>query len=172
MKNKLFFLGMLVIIMGVVFLFSGCGSIQTLTEVNYDNLGAFGEAAAIPIKDFEPRGFVYKTFTFQIDEKGKISGDVFKYQDLLKLAEAKGADAIINVTIDKQINQVTATGTLFTKAREETWHVSALAIKYTNVLTQGDNLTVNRTRMWSVSGNASALNEQGTGGRGLLGLGF
>lgn len=171
MKNKVFVLGTLVIMIGVAFSFSGCGSIQTLTEINYDNLGAFGEAAAIPIKDFEPVGFVYKTFTFQISEKGVISGDLFKYQDLFKLAEAKGADAIINVTIDKQINNnVTATGTLFTRAREEIWYASALAIKYTDVLPQGDNLTVNRTRMWSVSGNASStVEEQAPVARGLFG---
>lgn len=168
MKNKFFFWGILIVIMGI-FSFSGCGTVSTLTEMNYDNLGAFGEAAAIPVKDFEARGFVYKTFTFEIDEKGKISGDIFKYQDLLKLAEAKGADAIINVTIDKQIEQVTATGALFTKARRETWYVSALAIKYANVLTQGNNLTVNRTRMWSVNGGGSSVQEEGQA-RGLGGL--
>jgi hypothetical protein len=164
MKNKLFFLGTIVVMLGVVFVFSGCLT-TTATEMYYSNQGIFGEAVIIPLKDFEGRGMVYKTFTFRIDKDGRITGDVFKYQDLLKLAEAKGADAIINITIDKRTDMVKTSDSVFSEeVLEETWWASALAIKYTGALTQGENPAVNRPRSWSFNNGASSVQESGGGG--------
>jgi hypothetical protein len=56
---------------------------------------------------------------------------------LLKEAQALGADAIINVAIDKKI-QVTT----FPSNRITTWYGSALAIKYTDTLAQTESVTV------------------------------
>jgi hypothetical protein len=162
MKNKISFWGTLVAVIGFSFSFSGCGStpVQVTTVMNYENWGAFGEATAIPVKDFEVRGLVYKTFVFTVDDKGKIEGDVFSYQALLKEAEKAGADAVINVTIDKRIDNVKSSGKSLKTNKQETWYVSALAIKYTDPITAGENLAVNKTRIWTLEGGASTSVER------------
>jgi hypothetical protein len=158
MKNKLFLLGTLVVIAGVVFSFSGCSLMQTVSQdMNYRNWGAFGEATAIPVKDFESRGLIFTEVVFKVDSgNGKIDGNVFTYQELLKKAQALGADAVINVTIDKRVENVTIG---LKTLKQETWYGSALAIKYTNALTQGDVLQVNTPRIYSLSGSASTTVE-------------
>jgi hypothetical protein len=155
MKNKRFFLVLLAVMTAAIFSFSGCVFSQGTGIVSYDyqNRGTFGEAAAIPVKDFEPRGLVFTEVVFTVDEgKGQISGDVFTFQKLLKEAQKLGADAVINVTIDKRVEKVPSG---LKSLRQETWYGSALAIKYTNALTQGDNLQVNTPRSYSISGSGS-----------------
>jgi hypothetical protein len=172
MKNNVFLLGIFAAVLGV-FSFTGCGTFDTTYTDTYSSAGIFGESVLIPLKDFESRGFVYKTFTFRIGGNGQISGEVFNYQDLLKLAEAKGADAIINITIDRQISRVTVTNSAFgeelsEEVTEETWRASALAIKYTNVITQG-NVIVNRPGS-QASGGDDPGDQENTGGGSALRL--
>lgn len=162
MKNKVLFLGTLIAIAGIML--TGCFSsipvVTTTAEVNYRNWGAFGENAIIPVKDFESKGLVFTEVQFQITEQGTIEGNVFTYQALLKEAAKLGADAVINVTIDKRTEKVSS-GFGKKTNKQETWYGSALAIKYTNVLPleNQDTPITNRPRIFSTSGSAYVVSE-------------
>ena len=116
--------------------------------------GVFGELAIYPLKDFVTCGLVFTEHTYQVDAT---DADMFTYQALLKEAQKLGADAIINVTIDRQIQTLTKTETTSTGSpasssssnssssstrtstskttyTQEIWYGSALAIKYTNMV--------------------------------------
>ena len=167
MRNKHFILGLLAMIAGIVLVLSSCSSVPRSAEMNYDNWGAFGEVF-IPAKDFETRGLVFTEVQFQISEKQEIAGETFTYQALLKEAAKLGADAIINVTIDKRAENVSVG---MRTVKQETWYGSALAIKYTNMLSTE---SLSRTRVWSTTGGVAATNEaqlQSSSGGGLLGIG-
>ncbi|MDR1576408.1 MAG: hypothetical protein LBS37_10425 [Treponema sp.] len=158
MKNKLFFLGKIAVITGLIFSFSGCSSIpqqQNTAAVSYQNWGAFGEAVLIPVKDFESRGLVFTEVTFTINDKGQIQGETFTYQALLKKAQEAGGEAIINVTIDKAVSNVSEG---LRTSKQETWYGSALAIKYTDAILQ-ENQVFNSPRTFQTSGStfSSAL---------------
>jgi len=74
---------------------------------------------AIAAKDFEILGVV-RIKTTVIDKE---NGEYITYDALLKEAEAKGGNGIVNVFIDREIN-----------SDSETYYGTALAIKYTNTL--------------------------------------
>jgi len=120
--------------------------------------GVFGEVAIFPMKDFETRGLV---FTEHVYQPGATNADAFTYQALLKEAQKLGADAIINVTIDRQIQTVTKIETLSTTDTnsstdtgdsekisttsthtQELWYGSALAIKYTSIVVLQNNQSI------------------------------
>ena len=105
----------------------------------YNNWGTFGEAAIMPVKDFEVLGWIYTEDAFTV-EKGTIIGQTFSYQALLKKAAELKADAIINVTIDKRNERVKQGNAI---VRQETWYGTALAIKYTDAIIKQDLLTNN-----------------------------
>ena len=135
----------------------------TEAAMNINNWGTFGEMSIMPVKDFEVKGWVYSHNEFRVDG-GVISGPVFTYHELLQKANELGADAIINVTIDKvnrrassatydiDKNQI-ATQRSSSRARTEEWFGTALAIKYTTALTD-ENLLVNSPRRFIFSSGA------------------
>jgi hypothetical protein len=98
--------------------------------MNFENNGTFGRHIRTPVKDFVSLGMVFTENKFEFDSK-VFKGDIFTYQGLLKEAQKLGADAIINVVIDKKIDLVTYG---MNTTRRETWYGSALAIKYTDTL--------------------------------------
>jgi hypothetical protein len=152
MKNKLFVV--LAVIAGVVLL-AGCMSDPTVAESRHQNWGTFGEAARIPVKDFVTLGFVFTKAVFTVGDRAVITGDVFTYQALLKEAELKGADAIINVVVDKRSeNILVGSGVSATTIKQETWYGSALAIKYTHAILpdKQDTLTTNEPHRYVISG--------------------
>jgi hypothetical protein len=68
---------------------------------------------------------------------------MFTYQALLKEAQALGADAIINVVIDKTIQTTTISNVESTSGSTiTTWYGSALAIQYTDMLTESESITI------------------------------
>jgi len=139
MKNRLLTLGTIIIMAAVVFAFTGClGMPASIAEINYQNWGVFGEAAIIPVRNFESLGLVFSETTYTINSKGQMTGTgTFTYQALLKEAHKLEADAIINVTIDRKVEKVADDKKMIKK---ETWYGSALAIKYTTpVLPAPDN---------------------------------
>ncbi|MDR1904882.1 MAG: hypothetical protein LBQ88_21695 [Treponema sp.] len=131
MKNKLFVWVLFILAAFAVLALTGCA---TTTEGT--NNGNFGENIRTPVKDFETLGLVFTESQLTVADKGS-EGQILTYQALLKEAQALGADAIINVVIDKKI-QVSS----FPGSRITTWYGSALAIKYTATLTETGSVTV------------------------------
>jgi hypothetical protein len=163
MKNKLLLLGALIVAAAVVLPLAGCGTVPTSSEINYSNQGTFGQSVIIPGKDFETRGLIFTETVYQITDRGTINGDIFTYQALLKEAQRLGADAIINVTIDKRRENVTSGSRTNI---QETWYGSALAIRYTNTLNWADTKWNDPSSGGSGGGGAATSNE---GSGGLLG---
>lgn len=137
MKNKLLLLGALIVAAAVVIPLAGCGTVPTSAGANHENLGTFGQSVIIPGKDFETRGLVFIETVYQASG-GTINGQIFTYQALLKEAQKLGADAIINVTIDRLQQRVPSDEKNYalekTYSLQETWYGSALAIKYTTIV--------------------------------------
>ena len=133
MKIKSFVWAALII--GVAFATVGCMTGQS--QISGENNGNFGEHTRTPVKDFESLGLVFtetqvtNSSAFGVDS----SGQIFTYQALLREAHHLGADAIINVVIDKKTHAAT-------NARQETWYGSALAIRYTETLSETVSVTV------------------------------
>ena len=100
------------------------------------------EDVKTPVKDFVSLGIVFdvSTFTITSDVNNSSStstteGERFMYYRLLEKAHALGADAIVNVSIDKlsstrRVLQGRKTNTV----AEEKWFGTALAIKYTDAI--------------------------------------
>jgi len=125
------------VVLGLGIVLAGCA---TAASVNIENHGRFGEQIRVPAKDFESRGLVFAEFQHEvISGRGVINGETFTFQALLREAQLLGADAIINVVIDKRIDRVT-TGQITTV--REIWSGSALAISYTDTLTVSSTTTV------------------------------
>ena len=125
---------------------AGCAS----EGVTVMNRGVFGEAAAIPVKDYQTLGMIFTTHVYPPNEQDK-AADVFTYQALLKEAQKLGADAIINVAIDRRVQ--TMRKDMGGHYRLETWYGSALAVKYTNIVSV--NVPINEPRE-PLSGNTAS----------------
>ena len=138
MKNKLSITGAILAIAYAVLSVVGCSG-TPIVQMNHDNSGTFGEALTLPVKDFVSMGLVFTEVQLQVTSNGPINGDVFTYQALLKEAKKVGADAIINVTIDRTEMVTTTTDVLGgnSEVKRETWYGSALAIRYTDALKEG-----------------------------------
>jgi len=160
MKKRFCFVPFIVLVCGIVV--TGCGGAPAALQLSHENWGGFGEESMLPVKDFEPLGFVFTSTTFRVDSKGGITGNTFSYQDLLREAQALGAHAIINVTIDRQISFVKTD--MGRRVQVETWRGSALAVKYTNVLTNPD-IKVNEARKYNLTGGGSTVIEPSRGGK-------
>jgi hypothetical protein len=130
MKNKLFILAVF-----AVLTVAGCAT-TTKTTIEGTNDGNFGQNIRIPVKDFETLGLVFTENQVSVADD-RSEGQVFTYQALLREAQALGADAIINVVIDKKILT-----SVFPSGLITTWYGSALAIKYTATLTETGSETV------------------------------
>jgi len=162
MKNKLLLLGALIVAAAVVIPLAGCGTVPTSAGANHENLGTFGQSVIIPGKDFETRGLVFIETVYQASG-GTINGQIFTYQALLKEAQKLGADAIINVTIDKLHETVTQGSKT---SRKETWYGSALAVRYTNTIIPAE---WNTPSGGGATGGGVFTSNENQGGGGLLG---
>ena len=138
--------------------------------VRYENIGNFGEMLLLPVKDFASLGLVFTEVQFTVSQSAnnvEFLGNVMTYQALLKEAHALGADAIINVVIDRlDKTTISGTGTSRQETTEITWYGSALAIRYTNVLTQ--DITLSNAPGSDASADSSSQADSGTT-RGFLG---
>jgi uncharacterized protein YbjQ (UPF0145 family) len=134
MKSKFHFLTSIMVIASAAFVFTGCLTFTTTStaaeSVTFQNNGTFGQHIRTPVKDFVSAGLVFTENQFEFDSK-TFKGEIFTYQQLLKEAQKLGADAIINVVIDKKISRITFG---MEKSQREIWYGSALAIKYTDTL--------------------------------------
>jgi hypothetical protein len=157
MSRKPYFFVLIILVTITAFLVTGCFTTGA-ASVQIQNEGAFGEHIRTPVKDFVPVGIVFTENQFRITSKD-IKGEIFTYQALLKEAEKRGADAIINVVIDKKI-EVVSSG--FNTEQQETWYGSALAIKYTDTLKQTVTVTIsNDTGTTTTSTEGIYLNDSG-----------
>jgi len=179
MKN----VGFVLAVLAVALVLSGCVT-PASGGVNIENHGRFGEQVRTPAKDFESRGLVFTESRFEIvSGRGTLNGETFTYQALLREAQRLGADAIINVTIDKRMENITQGATT---TRREVWFGSALAIRYTDTITAtGTTVTNNGTATTTqntseafmndgrsvTQGGGASVGEEQSGGRsgGLLG---
>ena len=129
MKHKLSVWVLFTLAVFMALLVTGC--VTTTSESTIDK--NFGENIRTPVKDFEAVGLVFSEN--QLTNGGNDKDQVFTYQALLKEAKLLGADAIINVVIDKK----TVKGFFRTTT---TWYGSALAIKYTDTLKETGSVTI------------------------------
>jgi len=148
MTKKSFFIGMLCILITFGLTASGCST--TRARISRVNEGSF-TTVNVAAKDFTTVGLVFVENRTQHSRSGSTasaSGEVFTYYALLQEAKKLGGEAIINVTIDSKIvsnGQSTKLGALTfsdTEDLTEIWYGSALAIKYTNKLVEGDVVSI------------------------------
>jgi uncharacterized protein YbjQ (UPF0145 family) len=129
---------------------SGVGT-SKIGDVMIENEGIFGEQIYIPVKNFEAAGLVFTDARYSIDViNSTIVGDTFTYQALLKEAAKLGAHAIINIAIDRGVENLTIDEH---STRNETWYASALAIKYTDSLKK--DVSLNEPRSFTTGGGAT-----------------
>ena len=168
MKNTLSILGALIAIVCAAVSATGCISTERASAQVHEHWGGFGEIS-VPVKDFQPMAIVFTEVQFETDPKGNIDGVVFTYQALLKEAQKLGAHAIVNVTIDK-VTQGSSKKEGYTTIEtiQETWYGSALAVKYTDALTQENMtdgpITISPTRHYNLdSGVSTSYSQQSAG---------
>ncbi|MDR2020211.1 MAG: hypothetical protein LBQ14_05520 [Treponema sp.] len=137
MTRKVHFV-VILLITSAAFVFTGCLSSGTVA-VNRNSNGPFGQNFRTPVKDFVTVGLVFTENQFQVDSGGSFSGDIFTYQELLKKAQERGGDAIINVVIEQRYD---TENSVLGSTRKEIWYGSALAIKYTDTLRRTETITV------------------------------
>jgi hypothetical protein len=112
------------------------------------------------VKDFVSVGLVFTESQFETTEAGGFDGRTFTYQALLKEAQKLGAHAIINVTIDRLVENITTIqGDVTGRGRRESWLGSALAIKYTDPL-KDDYMVQSTTRNNQLNTGASQVSDQ------------
>ncbi|AEF84710.1 putative lipoprotein [Treponema primitia ZAS-2] len=138
MKSKLFVWTLFTLAATVTLALTGCVSTENT------NTGHFGEHIRTPVKDFQPMGLVFTETRLATYDSVTANGQIFTYQALLKQAQELGADAIINVSIDKRSQVTTLPGSTvpLPNSHVTTWYGSALAIKYTDTLTETGSVTV------------------------------
>jgi hypothetical protein len=151
MKNKLFVWALFILAAFAGLGLTGCAT----TTTEGVNNGNFGENVRTPVKDFETVGFVFTETRLAATDSGS-EGQIFTYQALLKEAEALGADAIINVVIDKKVQTSTFPGSRIT-----TWYGSALAVKYTATLTETRSVTVTADGATTTTATSVYFNDGG-----------
>jgi len=136
MKHKLSVWVLFTLAVFAALLVTGCVTTTSRESTNAKN---FGEHIRTPVKDFVTVGLVFTENQLIEGVRGSNNDQVFTYQALLKEAESLGADAIINVVIDKKVQVVRK---LFSTRSTTTWYGSALAIKYTDTLTETGSVTI------------------------------
>jgi len=160
MTKKAFLVGTLCILIAFGVTVTGCTT--TKARISRVNEGSF-TTVNVAAKDFTTVGLVFVENRNQHSRSGSTasaSGEVFTYYALLQEAKKLGGEAIINVTIDSKIvsnGQSTKLGAFTFSDTEdlvEIWYGSALAIKYTNKLVDGDVVS---------SGNAVVVTSSGSG---------
>ncbi|MDR0668816.1 MAG: hypothetical protein LBF95_01940 [Treponema sp.] len=159
MKNKLFDWVLVTLAAFAVLAVTGCVTTTATTEGTND--GNFGENIRTPVKDFQTVGLVFTETQLAVTTSGGNEGQIFTYQALLKEAQAIGADAIINVVIDKKVQ-----ATMFPSSHITTWYGSALAIKYMDTLTETTSVTVIIGDTTTTTQTTSVYFNDGSGGAG------
>ncbi|MCL2295148.1 MAG: hypothetical protein FWC36_09850 [Spirochaetes bacterium] len=133
MKKGFKLFGFFAFVTFIAFLFTGCATAAPGRQVV--NEGEFSRQVIIPAKDFESRGLVFTEIEYRVTSRagrsGETTGEAFTYQALLREAQRLGADAIINVTIDRIITKSAERGVTTTVHR---YLGTALAIRYTTAL--------------------------------------
>jgi len=160
MKNKSSVWVILTLITLIAFAATGCFSSPPSAHTYGENKGKFGELTRTPAKDFVSMGLVFSEASLTNPSSKNNPGQIFMYQALLQEAKKVGADAIINVVIDKK-TQITEND------KTETWYGSALAIKYTDTLRQTISVTIDNktTQTTSVIFNEDANSAGAASGR-------
>jgi len=155
MKNKLSVQALFALTIFAVLAVTGCVS---TTQTGEENTGHFGEHTRVPVKDFVSLGLIFTETSLTTLSTGASQGQTFTYQALLKEAQKLGADAIINVVIDKKSQNSSGSTT-------ETWYGSALAIKYTETIRQTVTVTTGNNTTTTTS-TSVFFNDEGNANSG------
>ncbi|GHT94898.1 hypothetical protein FACS1894141_2490 [Spirochaetia bacterium] len=159
MRKGVLFLGML----GMVLAFgalTGCTTVGIKEKVE----GTVYNIGVPAAKDIKIIGLVF--VEVEVDSNG--NGESITYDALLKAAEAKGGNGIVNTFIDRKAEKTKLFG-ITIKSGKTTWFGAALAIKYlddnlaTVTVTESEGKTVTSTSTPAAGGGSS-------GGGGLGGL--
>jgi len=137
MKNKLSVWVLSALTVFAALTVTGC--FTTTQSIVGENTGNFGEHTRTPVKDFVSLGLIFTETQLTSSSSEPMQGQVFTYQALLMEAHKLGADAIINVVIDKKTQK---SSSITSGTTIETWYGSALAIKYTETIRQTETVTV------------------------------
>ena len=144
MKKGKGILGILVLLSVFVLVGVGCTTHHASITGGADTQAAFARVN-VPAKDFTSVGLVFAQTEVEIRrnrDSRTLSGDVITYNMLMQEAARLGAHAIVNVTIDRVIEErgeIRRIGFIVlqdTGITRETWKGNALAIRYTDKLVE------------------------------------
>ena len=134
--NKIKHLSMIALAVAVL---CGCATYSKHTDYTGVN-GGYALSQTVPMKDYESKGLVFASVMFNSNAAQTVSEDksVVAFE-LLKKAQAIGADDIINVRIIRKTTRESLDTNSDSQALSATteYYGSALAIKYTNALLCG-----------------------------------
>lgn len=124
-------------------LLSACTTVESIKREN--PVGGDYQTIKVPNKDFVSVGLVFAEYTSTGDITGNERGEVYTFYKLLQEAKNLGADAIVNVVIEANIEG--GTEKLFSRKLREwvikkTWYGSATAIKYTTTINEASETSV------------------------------
>jgi hypothetical protein len=131
MKKKLSYWVLFILAAFAALAVTGCVTTGDGYTTKFTNNGNFGKHIRTPVKDFVTLGLVFTETRLADPDSGSGESQIFTYQALLKEAQKIGADAIINVVIDRKIQRNVSSYSSIT-----TLYGSALAIKYTVTLAE------------------------------------
>jgi hypothetical protein len=140
-KNKRALIPGVLLVFGV--LLSSCTTVESIKREN--PVGGDYQTIRVPNKDFESLGLVFAEYISTGDVAGNERGEVYTYYKLLQEAKNLGADAIVNVVIEANVEG----GTEKLLSRElrnwivkKTWYGSATAVKYTTTINEATKESV------------------------------
>jgi len=146
MKNTFKIFGIIAMVAVIGFSVVGCSTnYKTAEKGMVKSLG-------LPVKDVEILGVVRVQ---AIETKTGVDGEGITYDALLREAEKLGGNGIINIMIDKQVQQTKFI--IFTLKDSTTWFGSALAVRYTNENLSADIPTTNSGENIKSSGTGGLL---------------
>ena len=166
MANKKQLTGMLVLALVLGLVVAGCTTTNAL--ITGSNTGTI-PVVDVAAKDFTTVGLVFaevEVLHRRRADSVTASGEVLTYYALLQEAQKLGADAIVNVTIDtkREMNSAKTKFLIFTvsdtEEQKDTFYGSALAIRYTGKLVEGDISSKNA--VVSTSANRSSVESDGS----------
>jgi hypothetical protein len=151
------------VVLALALVLGGCAAApasQTFSVM--ESHSGFVRDIAIPAKDFEILGLVFHE---AVVENGN-NGERLTYHALLREAEQRGGNGIVNVMIDvRRERQTTGTST----RSREVWYGSALAIRYTATVAPETPMSSGGRALSGGGGGGGDSEAGGGGGGGFLG---
>jgi hypothetical protein len=151
------------VVLVLSFVVMGCATTATTSQSLTEAHSGFVRDIAIPAKDFEIIGLVFHE---AVVENGN-NGERLTYYALLRAAEQRGGNGIVNVMIDVRRERLDTTTTSMTRGGSSTvtfreiWYGTALAIRYTTTVQPETPIS---TGGRALSGSTGGSGDGGGGG--------